>query len=106
MPILPTAILPKNILSVIKRQAAPITVSPVLLDASGGQREDAIRLLQTTPAGLTQEEAQRRLEEYGHNVIAQEQHSTKPALFAKAMQLDLRLHHVPGDALSIQLLGQ
>lgn len=80
-----SAVLPKNILIAIKRQPAPIQVSPVLLDAARNDREDLFRTFRTSATGLTEEEAAGLLHEIGPNVVAQERRHTKLALFAKAM---------------------
>ena len=73
MPILPTSILPKNILAIIKRPANHVQVSPLLVEVAHGGAADALGKLQTNENGLSQDEAQERLEKYGPNVIAQEQ---------------------------------
>jgi P-type Mg2+ transporter len=73
MPILPTSILPKNILAVIKRQANQVPVSPILFEVAQNTAEVVLGKLQTNENGLSEEEAQERLEKYGPNVVAQEQ---------------------------------
>ena len=73
MPILPTAILPKNILAIIKRPASPIQASPLLMEVAGNAPEAVLGKLRTTENGLSEAEADRRLEEFGPNVVAQEQ---------------------------------
>ena len=80
-----SAILPKNILSAIKRQPAPIQVSPILLDAAQSDRDVLLRVFQTSPSGLTEAEARAHLKEMGPNVVAQERRHTKLILFGKAM---------------------
>ncbi|MGD0382920.1 MAG: magnesium-translocating P-type ATPase [Thermoguttaceae bacterium] len=73
MPILPTTILPKNILAVIKRQSNHVQISPLLVEVAQNTAEAVLGKLQTNENGLNQEEAERRLEKYGPNVVAQEQ---------------------------------
>jgi P-type Mg2+ transporter len=73
MAILPTSILPKNILAVIKRQANQVQVSPLLIEVAQNTAEVVLGKLQTNENGLSEEEAQDRLEKYGPNVVAQEQ---------------------------------
>ena len=73
MPILPTSILPKNILAIIKRQANHVQVSPLLIEVAQNTADVVLGKLQTNENGLSEEEAQERLEKYGPNVIAQEQ---------------------------------
>ncbi len=71
---------PKNLLkngtnriaSLAKSQAAAIRVSPQLAEAAGKDPADVLRLLETSAAGLTQTEAQERLEKHGPNEVAGE----------------------------------
>ena len=71
---------PKNLLkngtsriaSLAKGQAAGIRVSPLLTEAAGKDAADVLGMLETSPAGLTQAEAEERLEKYGPNEVAQE----------------------------------
>jgi len=84
MPILPTAILPKNILAIIKRPANQIRVSPLLMEVAGIAPDAVLGKLQTTENGLSEEETDRRLEEYGPNVIAQEQRHGRLRLLGHA----------------------
>src|SRR5512136_948639 len=49
-------------------------VSPLLTDAAHKETHEVIDLLKTSPTGLTQAEAEQRLEQYGPNVVAQEKH--------------------------------
>jgi P-type Mg2+ transporter len=106
MPILPTAILPKNILAIFKRAGAQVRVSPLLADVARIVPAEALEKLQTTENGLIEEEAQRRLEEYGPNVIAQEQRSGRIQLLGHACMNPLvilllilaSLSYLTGDA--------
>ena len=71
---------PKNLLkngtgriaSLAKGQPAAIRVSPLLTDAAGKDADEVLRLLETSSAGLTQAEAEERLEQHGPNEVAQE----------------------------------
>ena len=72
MPIWPTAVLPKNVLSALKRPPLPVRVSPRLTEAAGSPTETVLQKCQTTANGLTADEAERRLAEHGPNVVAQE----------------------------------
>ena len=71
---------PKNLLkngtnriaSLAKSQAAAIRVSPQLAEAAGKDADEVLRLLETSPAGLTQAEAEERLEKHGPNEVASE----------------------------------
>ncbi len=73
MPILPTSILPKNILAIIKRQANQVQASPLLVEVAQNTPDVVLGKLQTDENGLSEEEVQERLEKYGPNVVAQEQ---------------------------------
>src|SRR5260370_17107903 len=53
-------------------KAAGIGVSPLLLEAARREPDEVCKTLETTPAGLTQTEAEERLVRHGLNVVAQE----------------------------------
>jgi P-type Mg2+ transporter len=73
MPLLPTFILPKNILTALRRPSKQIEVSPLLLELARADAEVVFCRLQTSQQGLSEAEAARRLEQHGHNVVMQEQ---------------------------------
>jgi Mg2+-importing ATPase len=73
MPILPTFILPKNVLTALRRPSNHIAVSSALLEVAQSDVTTVFRRLQTGENGLSEAEAERRLEQYGPNVVAQEQ---------------------------------
>jgi Mg2+-importing ATPase len=83
MTLIPSIVLPKNILAAIKRNGS-IQVSSRLIHAASIVPAEVFCELKTGAAGLTQEEAQRRHEEYGPNVVAHEHHFTRLRLFVKA----------------------
>ncbi len=83
MVLIPSFVLPKNILGVIKR-TGPIQVSPRLIRAASLAAPEVLSELGSGLQGLTEEEAQRRLEEYGPNVVAHEDRFTRLRLFVKA----------------------
>ena len=83
MVLIPSFVLPKNILGVIKR-TGPIQVSPRLIRTASLAASDVLSELGSGLHGLTEEEAQRRLEEYGPNVVAHEDRFTRLRLFVKA----------------------
>ncbi len=62
-----------------------ITVSPLLLESATIDISAVLDKLETTVNGLTHEEAERRLEEYGPNVVAQEQRHSWLGLLGKAV---------------------
>ncbi len=62
-----------------------IRVSPRLREAARLPAGGALELLQSRPGGLSQEQAEQRLEEYGPNVVAQEKRHTWIALLGHAL---------------------
>lgn len=84
MPILPTAIIPKNILTALRGASNHIQFSSLLLGVAQSDSEEAFRGLQTGTNGLSEEEAGRRLEEYGPNVVTQEQRYGRLKLLGRA----------------------
>jgi P-type Mg2+ transporter len=65
-----TVSLPKKLLPALRRRSGPIRVSPILLELSALPAEAVFARLKTSAHGLTADEAARRLEENGPNVIA------------------------------------
>ena len=84
MPILPTFILPKNILTALRRPANHIQASPLLSEIAACDAPEVLRRLGTGEQGLSEEEAARRLEEHGPNVVAKEQRFRQLRIFAQA----------------------
>ncbi len=84
MPILPTFILPKNILTTLRRSSAVISVSPLLSEAAQTDTRAVLNRLGTSDSGLSEEEAQSRLEQYGPNVVTPEQRHRLLKLLARA----------------------
>jgi Mg2+-importing ATPase len=58
----------------LKKQGAGIAVSPLLVESSRKESAQVLESLKTSAAGLTQAEADARLEQYGPNEVAQEVH--------------------------------
>jgi P-type Mg2+ transporter len=56
----------------LQRPGTKIRVSPRLLEAAESDADEVLRRLETSRNGLTDEEAARRLRQYGPNVVAQE----------------------------------
>ena len=79
-----TSVLPRNLRAAAKRESGSIQVSPRLIRIAALSATDALSELATGPDGLTEEEAQRRLEEFGPNVVADEERFTRLRLFIKA----------------------
>ena len=61
-----------RIAALAKGQPAAIRVSPLLSDAAEKDADEVLRLLETSSSGLTQAEAEERLERHGPNEVAQE----------------------------------
>jgi P-type Mg2+ transporter len=80
MTLLPTSILPKN----FKRPDDSIQVSSRLTRIAAAEHADVFAELKTAENGLSEAEALRRLDEYGPNTVAGEQHFTRLKLFVKA----------------------
>lgn len=83
MTLIPSIILPKNILVAIKRNDS-IQVSPKLIRTASLAAAEVLSELGSGLHGLTEDEAQRRLKEYGPNVVAHEDRFTRLRLFVKA----------------------
>ena len=81
MAILPTLMLPKK----LQRPLPGIQVSSQLLEAARADTGQVLQMCQTSPAGLTEEEVERRLEEYGPNVVTQEHGYGWVGLLGKAL---------------------
>jgi P-type Mg2+ transporter len=56
----------------VQRPGTKIRVSPRLLEAAESDADEVLRRLETSRNGLSDEEAARRLRQYGPNVVAQE----------------------------------
>jgi len=66
-------------------EADTIRISPRLTEAARQAPAAALELLQSQPQGLSQEEAEQRLEQYGPNTVAQEGRHTWAALLGHAL---------------------
>ena len=75
-----SSLLPKN----FKHADGGIEVSPRLTRVASADHADLFAELKTGEQGLTEAEAQRRLEEYGPNAVGDEQHFPRLKLFVKA----------------------
>ena len=84
MSILSTFILPKNILTALRRPSKPIEVSPLLAEVARCDVQQVFRRLETSDKGLSEDDAARRLQQHGPNVVAQEQRYRQVRLLARA----------------------
>jgi Mg2+-importing ATPase len=81
----PTSILPRNsLLAAFKRESTRIQVSPKLTQSASLQVGEVLAELGTSLNGLSQEEAARRLEEFGPNVVARDERFTLVRLLLHA----------------------
>ncbi len=84
MAIRPTAVLPKGLIGALRRQAPTIRVSPLLTELAASAPPAVLEKLGTRPEGLTEEEAEARLEQYGYNVVAEAEHHSRLELLIRA----------------------
>ena len=80
MPVTSPAVLPKN----LRRSSNQIDISQLVAEATRLDATTLLRKLGTQEAGLSQEEAGRRLTTYGPNVVTEEAKHTRLKLFATA----------------------
>ena len=84
MRILPFPILPKRF-GTSKVPFDSLRVSGKLVEAASRNADELLRDLETSAAGLSEEEAERRLEQYGPNTVAQERRQGRLILLGKAL---------------------
>src|SRR5208337_2996818 len=84
MSILPIFTLPKNILTTLRRPSQAIQVSPLLAEVSACDAQQVFHRLETYDKGLSDDEAARRLELHGPNVVAKEQQFRRIRLLGQA----------------------
>ncbi len=81
-----SSVLPRNLrwAWAARRDQGPIQVSPKVVQLAALAPEQALSHLEVTVDGLTEEEAQARLEKYGSNVVANDERFTRLKLFVMA----------------------
>jgi P-type Mg2+ transporter len=79
----PTSVLPRNIRAAVRRASA-IQVSEKLIRSASRPAEVILSEVDTRVEGLTEDEAQRRLEVFGPNVVARDERFTWLKLFLRA----------------------
>jgi Mg2+-importing ATPase len=84
MPILPSDIIPRSILTALRGAKNQVPTSSLLSEIAGSDAEAVFGRLETSPSGLAEEEADRRREQYGRNVVAQEEQHRRIKLLARA----------------------
>jgi Mg2+-importing ATPase len=77
-------ILPRN-LNFLRRGANHIHVSPLLVESAALDMAGVFRKLETTPQGLTADEAGRRLDEHGPNTLTEERRFAQLKLLGKSL---------------------
>ena len=84
MPRMHSSIIPRNI-GQLHKAAVGIHVSPELVEASVSEIPALLGRLKTTPQGLTQAEAARRLRLHGPNAVGTERSHTRLRMLGKAL---------------------
>jgi Mg2+-importing ATPase len=84
MPPQPSAVLPKQF-PLRPKSTAAIRVSPELIEASAAEADAILKKLNTSKNGLSAEEAEHRLQQYGPNVVAREERHPHLQLLLKAL---------------------
>ncbi len=85
MAIRPTSVLPKGLIPSLKRQQPTIKASAILAEMACAPTATVAEKLDSSPEGLSEEEAERRLEKYGYNVVAQAEHHSRLLLLGHAI---------------------
>ena len=67
------------------RSGAAIRLSPLLVEAAQSPVDEVLQKMQTSSAGLSEQEAERRLKQHGLNVVADEQYHHWARLLGKAV---------------------
>jgi P-type Mg2+ transporter len=80
----PSSVLPKNIRTALRKNHGTIQVSPKVVRAASVVAAEVLAGLNSSATGLTEEQAQRRFEEFGPNVVASEERFTWLKLFVAA----------------------
>ena len=79
------ALLPKKLLGTLQRPSGKIRVSPLLIEAAESDPATVLQRLDTSNAGLAEEEAVRRLHTHGPNAVAQDGRHGWPSLLFRAV---------------------
>lgn len=81
---MPATVLPKKIFRGPHLTPA-VRVSPLLVDVAGVEADAVLQKLHVSKSGLSEEEAERRLQEFGPNVVARDERHPRIRLFRKAL---------------------
>jgi Mg2+-importing ATPase len=82
---IPQPVLPKLIPHGPPRPSSAVRVSPLLIEAARGEIDTALRTLGTAKQGLSTDEAEVRLRQYGPNVVAADQRHPLLRLLRRAL---------------------
>lgn len=85
MRLTPAMVLPKQVLAALRRPTEAARVSPALLKSASADTTAVLQALETSSGGLTQQEAERRLAEGGHNVVGQQARYPRLRLLGHAL---------------------
>lgn len=85
MPSLPTPVLPKRLPHGPHPAASAAHVSPLLVEVSAADPDASLQRFRTSAAGLSDQEAGRRLRENGPNVVARDERHPRLQLLRKAL---------------------
>ncbi len=77
MPIQPTSVLPRGLFLSRKKPQQSFRVAPILVELASTETHAACGKMQSAPEGLREDEAERRLEQYGFNVVAPPEHHSR-----------------------------
>jgi Mg2+-importing ATPase len=83
MALSPTSVLPRHVHTTVRRESG-IQVSTKLINSASCPAEQVLHEIDTRADGLTEEEAQHRLEVFGPNVVARDERFTWLRLFIRA----------------------
>lgn len=78
-------IFPRSLFVSIRREKPHVEASKRLVESASLDVEGVYRLLNTAAAGLTNDEAQRRLKQYGANVLATDSQNGFGKIFLHAV---------------------
>src|SRR5438034_2063161 len=76
--------LPRNLRRALRHASPSIRVSPLLAELAEAEPAVALERLGSSPEGLSDEEAARRLEQHGPNVVASDERHTRLRLLLRA----------------------
>ncbi len=76
--------LPRNLRRALRHASPSIRVSPLLAELAEAEPAVALERLGSSPEGLSEEEAARRLEQHGPNVVASDERHTRLRLLLRA----------------------